>query len=259
MKCPRCGAFLAESAKKCNACSSPTYARDAVNRVKPDADMYGHWTKEIIVDEYRNIARNKYINLLPEMFGVSSSINSKKRQKSNDILLVFFIAFVIAFAAPSIVGMFLPTVAGMILFFVCFCCAGFWIFTQRHLFNSAPTNSNEFYKKQMEMFHKRKKLYYYSPNVLGFVIYNGRRIQEQEGFQEEKIYDFYVYYEVEKRNISTVAYDERFGEYVFKLTKPIYMDYNMPMVNEFRLPDIFDDTSLSEALDIDLPPRNTPF
>jgi len=260
MNCPRCGAVNAESAKKCNNCSSPTGARDAVNRVKPDADMYGHWTKEIVVDEYRNIARNKYINKLPEMLFVVSS-KPKNNNKASEGMIVIFVAFCITFVVPSIIGTFLSTIANMILFLVCFGCSVFWIYTQRGAFksNKTPTTANEFHNKQMEMLHKRKKLYYSSPNVLGYSVYNGRYIQKADNFQEEKIFDYYIYYEVEKRNINTVYYDDHFGEYVFTLHKPVYMDYDMPMVSEFRLPDIFDDTSLSMALDIDLPPRNTPF
>ena len=253
MQCPRCGAFNAYKAQKCYNCSSVIDITMPTNKFMPDGDMYGHQVEELVVDEYKNIARNRHISKLPEFIGVR---NIKPKGGAKEVVLevsklVVFIFFYLYMASRFCFDKRIPI--AIILIGIIVSCI--YIYSKRDLFKRDKIDSNDslYYSKQMDVLHKRKKVYYYSHNVIGYTVFVKKVVIE------DKVTDYYLYYEVDRKNIIDIVYDSYFGEYVFRLRKPIYMDYNLPMVREFRLPDIFDDTALSVALDMDLPPRNTPF
>lgn len=108
---------------------------------------------------------------------------------------------------------------------------------------------NDIYDVRIMNLHKRKEFYYVNKNVIGFALLT--KIVTTP--REDKRY--YTVHEVDRRNIKSISYDSKFGEYVLSLYKPVYVDYSLPPTMEFRIQDIFDDSKLSLVLKHDLPPK----
>ena len=94
--------------------------------------------------------------------------------------------------------------------------------------------------------HKNKCSYYYSDRVFGFSILNTA---------ETEIFEEYCFCEIDKRDIIDIHYDTLNSEYVLKMKNKTFMNYTLQPTNEFRIPDVFDDTRLSIALGLDLPSK----
>ena len=93
--------------------------------------------------------------------------------------------------------------------------------------------------------------YYTNKDVIGYSL-----LVKQKTDAWGDITQYYTFHEIDKRNIRYISYDSKYGEYVLHLYKPVYLDYTLGPICEFRIQDIFEDNKLSLVLKISLPPKN---
>ena len=107
-----------------------------------------------------------------------------------------------------------------------------------------------FYDEKVLNLHKRKAFYYVNKNIIGY------SLLAKEENRKGQIIKYYTLHEINRKNIKDISYDTEYGEYIIHLYTPVYVDYTMSPSTEFRIQDIFDDTKLTIALKLNLPPKN---
>jgi hypothetical protein len=215
-------------------------------------DMYGNNVTPIPIDMKKNKARNVYLNNLPEYRKLQSlrEIEKKRSGKAFVFSILFALSLLSIFALLALFS-FIAEGFGIIGFmigviFSIITCILFAKYKQ-------PDKTIEAQKRNVFL-HNTKPAYYSNNNVIGYSIMDHTKTDE-DGHTTY----YYAYYEIDKRNIQSIGYDAKFAEYVLILYKPVYIHYNLPPTNEFRLQDVFADDILTDVLRCSLPPKNIPF
>ena len=253
MFCRKCGAPVPENALKCNNCFKSTGFLLRAGKF-PNADMYGQRIYEVLPDPNKHAVRCSYIERLPEYH----QGNSIKKEAAGSIAKYILLMILSIFGGVGIciLSVFIAMIniaIGIFLFILSFAlCITLAIVFYTKTTKNAKTKIPNFKKFEI---HNNKTKYYANNLVFGYTAFNHSQTSENHYWST----DFYGFYEVDKRNIKGISYDSYFAEYILHLHKPVYIDYNLNPSFEFRIPDVFDDVTLSTVLSCDLPPKNIPY
>lgn len=246
MTCFKCHTFLQENSLKCPVCKSTVSPFLSV-RDLPQADMYGNEIFIFEPDMRKKMLRNSYVFALPEQNSARTTFNESKKHK----LFTFLIASAMFFGVYFF-SMILPDIgANMFSFLSSLSFVLAIAFVIYRMVTGHWMNAKKMYK--YAQIHETKLHYYASKDVVGYSILD-HTVKHKYGKT-----DYYAFYEVSKDNINSISYNTYYAEYVLSLKKPVYMDFGIEPVYEFRIPDVFDDTILSKALSADLPPKTMNF
>ena len=251
MNCRNCNRPVPESSTMCHHCYQKN-GHGLRERKKPKTDMYGATIYEVLPNKEKEGTRALYLNSLPEY------INHQKQQKQitkNILLLVFGMLlgiplFGVIFVPCVLFALQVPAIGIplAVLIFVVFLTVTCFIFFK--VIRSTKPQEQE--KRKLDI-HRNKIIYYNNRYVFGF------SILDHTSHDDNGTDYYYAYYEIDKRNIRGLSYDERYGEYILLTHKPTYLHYSLPPQNEFRIPDVFDDHVLPTIFGCDMPPKNIPF
>ena len=253
MFCRKCGAPVPENALKCNNCLNSTGFRLRGYRL-PIVDMYGQQIYEVLPDPNKQAVRRSYIERLPEHYQENNIKKEAAGSTAKYILLMMLSIFGgIGACAISILIAMINVAVGVFLCIISLAlCITLAIVCYSKTMKNAKSKIPNF--KRLEI-HNNKTKYYANHLIFGYTSFSHSQNRD-DSYGSIK---FYGFYEVDKRNISGISYDSYFAEYVLHLYKPVYIDYNLNPTNEFRIPDVFDDTVLTNVLGVSLPPKRIPY
>lgn len=248
MHCTNCHISVPEGSIKCPSCRSrikfslPTYQL-------PNADMYGNEIFVFYPDEHKKSLRNNYVWKLPEQ---NSARNTYKNAKDYNTLTIFicFLIIILPFLVSITFGLNLePSVLKFIEVVAIVLSIGFFIY--RRLTGNWNSSKSQYKFSQL---HSSKLHYYASEAVIGYSVLD-HVIRNKKGPDTY----YYAFYEVPRESIKEIKYDSYYAEYVLVLKSPVFMDFGIDPVYEFKIADIFDDAVLSQALCCDLPAKTMNF
>lgn len=261
MICRRCRKPIPFHATKCQNCYKKT-GRKLSQHSEPVEDMYERPIYKVYPDLQKKGARAGYLKTLPDF------IQLEKLEQKTKISLGKSFLHVIAILAMFFVNVFLTFTLtktftqnggpGTALFiFVILMIVGF-ILLNLLLFSKHKLSKKEKIFQRNTKLHLPQEWYYANQDVFGYTSFDHREQYTDNNDTTHYLY-FYGHYEIDKRNIKTIGYDSKYAEYILTMRTPVYMHYDNEPVYEFRIPDIFDDAILSNALSCDLPPKHIPF
>ena len=262
MKCTRCNNYIPNSVGNCPECCM---FYDLSTKNFPSQDKYGFVTKEIPIDIQKRNTREKYIetekrkNTKTEKMRFESNekyVMSPNLEANIKIIpsILYFYFFLSAFIGCCLVKPQNLKVPTSIIIFIVLSIATFVAFEIAK-------------KKDRVNFHLRKSIkrhtsyeeftikntYYESQNVIGYSVFDHTK------FENEQLRDYYIYYEIDRKNIKEIAYDAQNAGYIINTIEPVYWHYQKPKTTTIFFADIFDDTVLTNALQHNLPPKNMNF
>lgn len=267
MQCKKCHAPMPFVASRCNNCHQKTGYDGYHKKFIPD-DMYDNKTFQVQTDDEKSRIRKKYIDNLKEYKELDKMWENIPEYDIRFLralyLIVPIIAMVIAIFAPKFINQTFGTnystgqsMVGLMVFLFLFVIAIFCACKLKEQKRYQYINKVKLHEKEVKI-HSEKLIYYANENIFGYVtLDHTNTYKDSDGYRSST--DYYVYYEVDKRDIVSIGYDSYFAEYVLTLRHPIYMDYSLEPMKEFRVQDIFDDYVLSNALSCSLPPKNMNF
>ena len=239
MLCPNCKEHIPQNAIVCNYCDTKTGQECAKNNEIPNEDMFGNTVTKLEKMSYKKQARMRRLDKLQEY----KDVQTAKNIANDNLCKLFMITGAVIFLLLPLVlktfseelnnwqmvGVFIIALAIIIPVFI-------------YLYKNICKDSDE--KIEFVKFHSDKTAYYYSSDVFGFSVWSYTTKNGTKCFS---------FYEIDKRDIIDVSYDNKFEEYILYLSMPVYIDYKKSSSNEFRIADIFNKDELFVALGIKLP------
>ena len=248
MFCKHCGAPVPENAWKCNNCFK-TPGIPVRGFSLPHSDMYRQPIYEVKADVNKRKNRVEYLKRLPEYCQQKNAMKEATGGILKYVLLMFASIFgMMIFGSLVILISMVKSSILVPLFGAVF--IGFLILAIFCGINMTRANKPKIINLRNSEIHNNKSKYYANNTIFGYSV---RYYSASSGrYKHEKSY---LFYEVDKRNIKGISYNPYFAEYILHLHKPVYINYDLEPSYEFRIPDVFDDTVLTNALGIKLPPK----
>lgn len=263
MKCNNCSKYIPKSIKMCPHCGM---WHKLENDEFPSHDKYGYPTNLIYIDDNKSNAREVYLRdmvkrelHMPTYHEQPKLIHRtpKKNDDTASLVLIYgpMIGAMLGMALFTYLSLnaLLGAFCGVIGYFLVFMTIATAIDKRKRKKELASYSAIKTVDNTIDKEYLTMKAYYESPNVIGF------SSLDHTEFVEGCLEEFFQYYEIDRKNIAGISYDSKYACYIIHTIEPIYWNYSSPPVNKVYLADIFDDNTLTKALQLNLPPKQINF
>ena len=242
MNCQYCGEIIPHHALKCQKCQKKT-GNTPMSEDLPVQDMYGAPIVELFIDRQKATERACLLLNIPSY--KNNKVNLNNRHAFLVEILPYILMAIITIALFCMPSDFwdssLSEIAGEVGS-VIMVLVGIAIFT------ITEPRGKRLQRHRQATLHDNKEKYYISKNVIGYTKHHDENFV---GSAEDN--KSFTFFEIDKQNIKSIAYDPVYKEYVFLLHKPVYEDYDLKPARIFRIQDIFKNGYLETAMGITFP------